>query len=97
MSWTVSPGSPLEGELDLATVPVLEDHLATFAQLGVSAILVDMEAVEFIDSTGLHAILQARSRARAAGHQLTVVGAGPTIRQLFDLTGTEFLLQSDGN
>jgi anti-sigma B factor antagonist len=87
----------LEGELDMATVPVLEDHLAAFAQDGVSTVLVDVEALEFIDSTGLRALLQARTGARAAGHQLTVVGARPSIRQLFDLTGTEFLLQPDGN
>jgi anti-anti-sigma factor len=87
----------LEGELDMATVPALEDHLATFAQDGISTILVDVEELKFMDSSGLQALLRARSRAEAAGHQFTVVGAGPMVRGLFDLTGTQFLLDRDAD
>lgn len=82
----------LRGELDIATVPDLESHLAPFEGNGVSAIMLDLRELTFIDSTGLHALLRARDRAKTDGHRLILVGARPSARRLFELTGTEFLL-----
>jgi anti-anti-sigma factor len=82
----------LRGELDTATVPDLEGHLAPFEGNGVTAIMLDLRELTFIDSTGLHAILRARDRATTDGHRLILVGARPSARRLFELTGTEFLL-----
>lgn len=86
----------LSGELDMATVPVLKEHLTHFEQNGVSAIMLDLRDLTFVDSSGLHAFLQARMRAKTNGHQIILVGATPTARRLFDLTHTtEFLLEDE--
>ena len=82
----------LRGELDVAAVPDLEGHLSPFEGNGVGAIMLDLRELTFIDSTGLHAILRARDRATTDGHRLILVGARPTARRLFEITGTEFLL-----
>ena len=82
----------LRGELDVETVPDLEGHLAPFEGNGVTDIMLDLRELTFIDSTGLHALLRATDRAKTDGHRLLLVGARPSARRLFELTGTEFLL-----
>jgi anti-anti-sigma factor len=82
----------LRGELDMATVPDLEGHLAPFEADGVSAIMLDLREVTFIDSTALLSLVRARDRAKANGHRLILIGARPSARRLVELTGTEFIL-----
>ena len=83
------------GELDLATVPDLEGHLAPFEGDGITAIMLDLRELTFIDSAGIHAIVRARERAVTGGHRLILVGVRPFARRLFELTGTEFLLDDE--
>ena len=82
----------LRGELDMVTVPALEHHLEPFANDGVSAVLLDLRELTFIDSSGLHALVRASERAKASGHRLILIGTRPSARRLFELTGTEHLL-----
>ena len=63
MEFSISPiqgihGYRLEGELDLATVGSLAQRLEEAADAG-GPILLDVSALKFIDSTGIHAILKA--------------------------------------
>lgn len=83
----------LVGELDMATVSILEDRLVHVEGDGVALIVLDLGDLSFIDSTGLHAFLRARDRADSNGHRLSLVGASPLTRRLLTLTGTEFLLE----
>ncbi len=82
----------LRGDLDMATVPDLEGHLAPFENDGVSAIMLDMRGLTFMDTTALHSLVRARERAKTNGQRLILVGARPTTRRLFELTCTEYLL-----
>jgi len=82
----------LSGDLDLATAPILSEKLAPFERNGVSTIILDLQDLTFIDSTGMHVFLEARRRAMSNGHRLLLSGAGPAARRLFELTGTQFLL-----
>ena len=86
----------LWGELDLSTVPFLIEQLTALEQVGGSTIMLDLRELTFIDSSGLHAIVQAYRRSELNRHQLLLVGANPTARRLFELTGTEFLLDGRG-
>jgi anti-anti-sigma factor len=86
----------LSGELDLAAVPILTDNLAPFEGNGVSTIVLDLQDLTFIDSSGLLAFLEARRRAMSNGHRLLLSGAGPAARRLFELTGTQSLLDEQG-
>lgn len=82
----------LRGELDLAAVPDLERHLAPFESDGVSAIMLDLRELTFMDSVALHSLVRARERALMNGKRLILVGARPSARRLFELTCTEYLL-----
>jgi anti-sigma B factor antagonist len=48
----------LDGELDLASVPTLESAMANETFDAMAEIVLDLRGLEFIDSTGLRAILQ---------------------------------------
>jgi anti-sigma B factor antagonist len=85
----------LRGELDLASVSDLEGHLAPFERDGVSAIMLDMRELTFIDSVALSSIVRARQRAESNGQRLILVGARPTARRLFELTSREYLLDDE--
>ena len=85
----------LEGELDMATVPVLEEHLAVLEQDRVKALVLDLRDLTFVDSTGLHAFLSASQRAVDNGHRFAIVGVTDSTRRLFEITGTERLLDTD--
>ena len=86
----------LSGELDMATVPILNDQLDVAAQDGIRAIMLDLRDLTFIDSSGLHALVRAYRRYEEDGSGLVLVGANPFIRRLCEMTGTEFLLDSEG-
>ncbi len=82
----------LSGELDMASVSVLEASLAFFEGDGVDSIRLDLRDLTFIDSSGIHALLQARDRATERGQRLACVGASSRTRRVFDLVGTELIL-----
>lgn len=85
----------LSGELDLATVPILKEHLAHLEREDVIAIVIDLRDLAFLDCSGLRAFLAGRDHARANGHRFVMVGAGSSTRRLLALTGTEYLIDDD--
>ena len=84
----------VSGELDLATRRILDDALTSVEAEGerVKMILVDLRNVAFMDSSGLQTLLQAKERCGPSGPGLIVTAASPTVRRVFEVTGTEFLL-----
>lgn len=87
----------LRGELDMSVIDLFKEPLAKAEADGVSSIVLDLRDLVFMDSTGLHAILGAWRRAEANGHQLhVVVGASQAARRVFEITGTEFLIDETG-
>jgi anti-anti-sigma factor len=82
----------MAGELDIAGVWIMQGHLAKLEQSGVTAIILDVREVSFVDSAGLHAFLQASDRAKTNGHRFVLIGPQPSAQRVFMLTGTEFLL-----
>lgn len=80
------------GDLDMFTVPDLEDHLRNVEAEELDAIVLDVRDVTFADSTALHAFVDAKERGGANGHTFLIVGVGSRLRRLFELTQIEFLL-----
>ena len=86
----------LVGELDIASVPMLEEDLAPVEGNGVASIVLDLRELTFLDGSAVHALVAAHQRAKANGHRLVVVGATQGSRRLFELTRTQFLLDEGG-
>ena len=58
----------VDGELDLASAPLLESHIDSAEVAAAETVVLDLRGVQFIDSTGLRAIFGAHSRAREPAH-----------------------------
>jgi anti-sigma B factor antagonist len=76
------------GEIDLATVPVVEAHLSELTAAGFKQLTLDLRTVSFLDSTGLRLILEWDARSRADGFAFSLIAGPPTVQRLFDLTDT---------
>ncbi len=83
----------LIGELDLA---VADEFRACVAELidGGRLTRLDLSQLEFIDSTGIHALIRGVQSGRVNGHQLIEVdrNVGHQARRLLDLAGVGPLL-----
>lgn len=67
----------VDGEIDLATVKVLRAGLADAVAQSVPLVVVDLEAVGFLGSAGLSALISAHEKATESGCRL-VVAVSPT-------------------
>ena len=78
------------GELDLATAPQLERALADVeAAEAITPIVLDLDQVEFLDSTGVRAVLAATARSQAHGDRLRLTRGSPPVRRLLRLVGAD--------
>jgi anti-anti-sigma factor len=75
------------GELDMAAVPRFDDVVRACEQEPASTIVVDLHDVTFLDSIGLNALVQARSRSLGSRHRLLLVQASTPVRKAFEGTG----------
>lgn len=63
----------LVGELDARTAPGLGPEVARLVTSGATAVNVDASLVDFVDSSGLGALVGARRRAADGGAQLVLI------------------------
>jgi anti-anti-sigma factor len=75
------------GELDITTAPELERTLRE-SQLRAHLTVLDLRDLTFIDSAGVHMIIDASLRARKDGCRLVLVRGRPDIYRMFTLTGS---------
>ena len=78
----------LTGDLDLASAPSLERAFGEAEAEHAPGIVVDLSGLEFMDSTGLRALLLARERAAPNGHQLTLRRGPRQVQRVLELTKT---------
>jgi anti-anti-sigma factor len=79
----------LRGELDLATVRILENELTAVWTKDLRRIEIDLRELSFIGSAGVAALLETNSRARDVGCALTLVRGPAAVQRIFELTGIE--------
>jgi anti-sigma B factor antagonist len=73
------------GDLDLASTGALENELRRLMSSDQSVIL-DLEALRFIDSTGLGCLLRASEHSRANGGRLRMLNPTGQVKDLLELT-----------
>jgi anti-sigma B factor antagonist len=84
--WTVVT---VDGEIDVATSPTLRERLIGLVNEGSTRLVLDLEAVDFLDSTGLGTIVSVLKRTRTHGGDLRLVCTEARIRRLFEITGLD--------
>jgi anti-anti-sigma factor len=73
------------GEIDISTVGELRRQVRA-ARRGQSTVLLDLAEVEFMDSSGLHVLLEAN--AGASDSPFFILRPSRAVRRLLDATGT---------
>ncbi len=81
----------LQGELDLASAGELARAVHELWSSGDQSVLIDLEALEFLDSSGLRALLALQDAARLEGRDLALRPGPFVVQRIFDLTGTRGL------
>jgi anti-sigma B factor antagonist len=82
------PVVAVRGEVDVYAAPALRDGLTDLLQDG-GMVVVDLTDVGFLDSTGLGALVAARTAAENRGAALTLVCTHERILKLFTITGLD--------
>ena len=76
----------LSGELDLATATKLEDELRRVEEDDPPMIVLDLQALSFMDSSGLRALLSADTRSREAGRRFVLVRGDERVQRVLRIT-----------
>lgn len=77
------------GEIDVYTAPRLRERLIDLVNQGHHHLVVDVEKVEFLDSTGLGVLVGGLKRVRANGGSLLIVCTQERLLKIFRITGLE--------
>jgi anti-sigma B factor antagonist len=77
----------VRGEIDVYTAPRLRQAIVDLVDAGSARIVVDMERVDFLDSTGLGVLVEGLKRARNRDGELSIVTSQDKILRIFDITG----------
>ena len=82
----------LHGELDVATVHELARKVDVVVAAAPAVCVLDLSELRFIDSKGIHALLEADRRLRGWCEGVVVQGLRPNVRRVLDLVGVTPLL-----
>ena len=75
------------GEIDVYTAPKLRDKITELVGEGHHDLVIDMEGVDFLDSTGLGVLVGGLKRVRAHEGSLRLVCTQERILKIFRITG----------
>jgi anti-sigma B factor antagonist len=75
------------GEIDVYTAPELRGRLASLIDAGHHDVIVDLEGVDFLDSTGLGVLVGALKRVRLHHGCLRLVCTKERLLKIFRITG----------
>jgi anti-sigma B factor antagonist len=76
----------LFGEFDLAGIQQFETELGKLEAAGAKVVVADLSGLDFMDSSGLRALVMADQRASRDGRRLAIVPGPPAVRRVFEIT-----------
>lgn len=77
------------GEIDVYTAPRLREAIVELVDSGHRQLIVDVERVEFLDSTGLGVLVGGLKKLQEANGTLDIVCSQDRIRKIFAITGLD--------
>ena len=75
------------GEIDVYTAPKLRDKITELVGDGVFNIVIDMESVDFLDSTGLGVLVGGLKKVRAHDGSMELICSQDRLLKIFRITG----------
>ena len=92
-----APGVAVHGEVDISVAEALEEALDAAIRESAGAFIVDLSDLDFIESSGLHALLRARGLLGREDRELAVVCPHGPVRRVFELAGISELFALYGS
>lgn len=86
-------GLAVSGDIDMHTAPALRQQIADLVAAGNDRILVDMSGVDFLDSTGLGALLGGLKEIRSGDGRLALVGVNERVMKVFTITALDTVFE----
>lgn len=77
------------GELDAVTAPQLRAYLGPLVKRTAARVVLDLSDVTFLDSTGLGALIEARSTVAADGGAFALVVTASRVAKVLTITGLD--------
>ncbi len=81
-----------EGKLNLVAAPPLKTRIDDLVSSGHTRIIVDLNRVDFIDSSGLGALIAGLKAIRQQGGDLRIAAAGAQVSAVLKLTNLDRIL-----
>jgi anti-sigma B factor antagonist len=79
----------VDGELDLAAAPRLEDWASRVLEAGAKHLVIDLTQTTFIDSTAIRALLLVHDLTHDAGASMVVAAENKSVLRVFEITGLD--------
>lgn len=76
----------LHGDIDMHTAPALSERIEDLARHQAVLVIVDLEDVAFLDSSGLRALVHGARTIEDTGGRLLVEGASGAVARVLELT-----------
>lgn len=76
----------IEGRLDAAAVSASGDELKSLAKESKRWMLLNVEGIEFVDSSGLGLLVSLTKEIRQNDGEIVITNLSPQVKMLFDLT-----------
>ncbi|MBI4899048.1 MAG: STAS domain-containing protein [Actinobacteria bacterium] len=83
----------VEGRLNMVAAPELRDVVAQAVASGRTRLVVDLSGVEFMDSSGLGALIGALKTTRQAGGDLRIASPGEQVTMVLQLSNVDRILK----
>jgi anti-sigma B factor antagonist len=74
------------GRLDVAGAPALKEAVSEVVKEGPQKVVIDMEGVSFVDSTGLGSVIAALKQVRGSQGELRLAAPNQQVRVVLELT-----------
>ena len=83
----------LDGEVDISSADLLSEQFEAIAGRGATSVILDATEVTFMDSTGLHALVEGKRRLHERGSQIFLVPS-QQVRRVLELVFPDPLFAS---
>lgn len=77
----------VQGEIDVYTSPRVKETINELIDQGQYNLIIDLEGVRYIDSTGLGVLIGALKKVREHDGRILLICTNPQIKKIFNITG----------
>ena len=90
--WEVS----FAGELDVSTADEFKEYLHKLIDKGIRNIILDLESLDYIDSTGLVVIIGILKRIKVENKEIYIKSPRDNVKKIFSITGLDKIFKMEG-